>query len=142
MINFEYLLNEINDFGLYQKVRYLMICLAALLPPMVTYMHSFIAPKLSKEHRCKNPFVNNDTFSTFHNLSDFGLTSLNKCSYTTLNSTNECEEWVFDRTYFQETLTEEWSMVCSGSGLIGSLQSVYFAGYLVGSIVMGIMADQ
>jgi hypothetical protein len=33
-------------------------------------------------------------------------------------------------------------MVCTRSGMIGNVQSVYFAGYLVGSIVMGILADQ
>jgi hypothetical protein len=36
----------------------------------------------------------------------------------------------------------KWSMVCSRSGMIGTVQSVYFSGYLVGSIIMGILADQ
>jgi hypothetical protein len=31
---YENLLSEINDFGLYQKLRYLLICIAALLPPI------------------------------------------------------------------------------------------------------------
>lgn len=34
MVSFEHLLQEIDDFGIYQKVRYLLICLAALLPPI------------------------------------------------------------------------------------------------------------
>ena len=43
MGEYENLLSEINDFGLYQKLRYLLICIAALLPPIVTYIHSFTA---------------------------------------------------------------------------------------------------
>ena len=81
MINFESLLSEIDDFGIYQKMRYLLICVAALLPPIgitrftwkqvanvkwflsillllfslmhsVTYMQSFIAPKLKHRYVC------------------------------------------------------------------------------------------
>ncbi|CAF0803311.1 unnamed protein product [Brachionus calyciflorus] len=141
MINFEYLLKEINDFGLYQKVRYLLICLAALLPSIVTYMHSFIAPKLNKNIRCKHPYLLEDSYFLNHNLTLSNVTSLDSCSYTINNEKQPCEEWVFDRTYYQETLTEQWSLVCSDSGMIGSLQTIYFSGYLVGSIIMGIMAD-
>ena len=34
MAAYENVLSEINDFGLYQKLRYLLICIAALLPPI------------------------------------------------------------------------------------------------------------
>lgn len=34
MTTFETVLNEIDDFGKYQKLRYLLICLAALIPPI------------------------------------------------------------------------------------------------------------
>lgn len=33
-------------------------------------------------------------------------------------------------------------MVCDDSGMIGTVQMVYFAGYLVGSLVLGILADR
>ena len=32
--NFDDVLKEINDFGIYQKLRYLLICLAGLMPPI------------------------------------------------------------------------------------------------------------
>lgn len=41
MVSFEHLLKEIDDFGIYQKVRYLLICLAALLPPIGTIFNLF-----------------------------------------------------------------------------------------------------
>ncbi len=34
MVSFENVLTEIDDFGIYQKIRYLLICFAALLPPI------------------------------------------------------------------------------------------------------------
>jgi hypothetical protein len=120
MVSFDQLLAEINDFGIYQKVRYLLICLAALLPPIITYMQSFIAPK--HPYRCAHPdFLLNDTFETSYNFSSSELentgreiiTSLDKCtiSYLDENSTLsrpvQCDKWVFDRQYYQKTLTEE-----------------------------------
>jgi hypothetical protein len=49
MVSFDELLKEINDFGKYQKVRYFMICIAGLLPSIVTYVHSFTAA--NPDHR-------------------------------------------------------------------------------------------
>ena len=65
MVSFETVLNEINNFGFYQKFRYFLICIAALLPPigylfpkfdqnnlnnfayiLVTYLHSFTSPNV------------------------------------------------------------------------------------------------
>jgi len=53
-----------------------------------------------------------------------------------------CEEWVFDKEYYQTTLTEQWSMVCTRASWRSTAQMVYFSGYLVGSIIMGILADK
>ena len=146
MITFETVLKEINDFGKYQKVRYFLICIAALLPPIVTYIHSFVAA--NPGHRCKNPYDVNDSFSrnSFLNLSS--IKSLDECSITYFKGENnstyteKCDEWVFDETFYQSTLTEDWSMVCDKSFLRGAVQTVYFMGYLIGSIVMGILADK
>lgn len=52
MVKFDDILFEINDFGKYQKIRYLLICLAGMLPPMVTYLHSFTAANAN--HRYNN----------------------------------------------------------------------------------------
>jgi hypothetical protein len=43
MKTFDELLTDINDFGLYQKTKYILICLAGLLPPFATYIHIFLA---------------------------------------------------------------------------------------------------
>lgn len=42
MVKFEDILADIGDFGRYQRLRYFLICLAGLLPPIATYINSFI----------------------------------------------------------------------------------------------------
>lgn len=146
MTSFEQVLKEINDFGRYQKSRLFLLCLAALLPGIVTYIHSFAAA--NPDHRCQNPYDSNDTFSVkesdYKNL--VNITSLDKCSITyqtnyNTTATEKCNKWVYDRQYYETTLTEDWSMVCDRAFMRGSVQTVYFMGYLIGSIVMGILAD-
>ena len=43
MAKYDDILSDINDYGVYQKIRVLLICIAGLLPSIATYMHSFIA---------------------------------------------------------------------------------------------------
>jgi hypothetical protein len=106
MVKFDNILSEINGFGRYQKFRYALICLSGLLPPLVVYLHSFIAA--NPAHRCTNENISND----FYNTSVFNYTDeqmvLEKCSITYYNSTKlKCDKWVFDKKYYQSTLTEE-----------------------------------
>ena len=58
--------------------------------------------------RCKHPYEESDTFSVVHNFTNQNITALNKCDYIdNVNQTITCKEWVFDKTYYQDTLTEE-----------------------------------
>jgi hypothetical protein len=43
MTKIEDILDNLNGFGRYQKIRYFLICLTGLLPPIASYIHSFIA---------------------------------------------------------------------------------------------------
>jgi hypothetical protein len=45
----EDLIEHINGFGRYQKLRYTLICLSGLLAPISSYIHSFIAASLKYE---------------------------------------------------------------------------------------------
>ena len=106
MVKFDNILSEINGFGRYQKFRYALICLSGLLPPLVVYLHSFIAA--NPNHRCTNENIANDFYDTsVLNNTDEQMV-LEKCTVTYYNSTNQtCNKWVFDKTYYQTTLTEE-----------------------------------
>lgn len=140
MVNFDDILNEINDFGPYQKKRYFLICLAVLLPPMTVYMYSFTTA--NPNHRCAHPYLTNDTFNANLSSEPYMNITLNQCSYIIDGNETKCDTWVFDRTYFKDTLTEKLSMVCDRKYLRVNLQNIYFSGYLVGSLVLGILADK
>ena len=43
MSKLEDVLESLNGFGRYQKLLFLLVCLSGLLPPLASYMHSFIA---------------------------------------------------------------------------------------------------
>ncbi|KAJ8021306.1 Solute carrier family 22 member 13 [Holothuria leucospilota] len=61
-------------------------------------------------------------------------------SYTL--KTIPCNEgWEFDTTTFPSTIIMEFELVCGKAYLTNIAQSVFFAGYLVGSAVPGLTAD-
>ena len=43
MLKIDDVIENLNGFGNYQKVRFVLLCLSGLLPPIASYMHSFIA---------------------------------------------------------------------------------------------------
>ena len=97
-VKFDDLLIEINDFGKFQKIRYVLICLAGLLPPIATYIHSFMAAL--PEFKC------NDKIALEHQ--NFTFSKSSNCLYTYGNGTEQsCTSWKYDKKYFNSTLTEE-----------------------------------
>lgn len=57
---------SINDWGKYQKLKYLIICLSYMLPSMMVYVYSFTAA--IPEFRCQNPQLKEiDEYNQFFN---------------------------------------------------------------------------
>ncbi|PIK56982.1 putative solute carrier family 22 member 20 [Apostichopus japonicus] len=55
----------------------------------------------------------------------------------------DCDEgWIFDRSVYPSTLTEEWELVCDKEAVPNILQSVYLAGFVVGCLLFGYLADK
>lgn len=131
MVNFDNVLQEVNEFGSYQKLRFVLILIAATIPGFITYIHSFTSPKLN--YICNQiDFGPNVTYSNV---------TYDKCHYIVNDVKYPCNSWNFDKTYYKSTLTEEWSMVCDRSFLSSNVQMIYFSGYLVGSFMFGYLAD-
>lgn len=131
MVKFDDILEEINEFGAYQRLRFGLLCIAAMLPGIVTYIHSFMAPK--PDYICNQSEFGADV--SYTNI------TYDKCSYYLDGEAYPCSQWSFDKTYYRTTLTEDWSMVCDRSFYRQYVQMVYFSGYIVGSLVLGYLAD-
>ncbi|CAF3626153.1 unnamed protein product [Rotaria sp. Silwood1] len=158
-MKFDDFLHTINDFGRYQKIRYIFICLTYMLPAIMVYTWSFTAAKPS--FRCKladNDTIFNSDIPDLFNQSQPDETyckanmkiSVKECQRCYRKIISEigtiqiepCKEFVFDRKYYQDTLVEEWLMVCDRTIFRSIVQNIFFIGYMVGSIFFGIFADK
>lgn len=128
MITFEDIFLDINDFGKYQYIRLGLILIGSLITPIVTYISIFVAP--NPDHVCKHIDGHDKHESVYE-----------QCSIVTNGSQYNCKSWDFDKTYYQSTLTEEWGLVCQNHFLRSHIQSVFFLGVLLGSVILGKLSD-
>lgn len=57
--------------------------------------------------------------------------------------TQACTDgWVYDHSQFTMTIVTEWDLVCDRKSLRHMAQSLYMAGILVGSIILGRLSDR
>ena len=59
-------------------------------------------------NRCSHPSIDNDSFYANNSYLSINNISLQQCSYIENNiEYRNCSKWVFDKTYYELTLTEE-----------------------------------
>ncbi|XP_071750279.1 organic cation transporter protein [Lepeophtheirus salmonis] len=58
------------------------------------------------------------------------------------NRTIKCTKWEYDQSYFNNTIIQEWNLVCDRDYLSKLSQTIYFAGLLVGVFLSGIISDK
>jgi hypothetical protein len=122
-MKFDTFLATVDDWGKFQKVKYTLICLTYMLPPIMVYTYTFTAA--IPDFRCQNPeLIFNDSYSNVSNqLFDLKYTptkeqchkeqkhlSVKECQrcYTQSNgSLEKCDKYVFDKLYYKKTLVEE-----------------------------------
>ena len=57
------------------------------------------------------------------------------------NNTEKCQEYVYDNTYFDETLAIKFDLVCENEYYRNLLGTILIFGLLVGSLVGGRLGD-
>uniref|UniRef100_A0A670YSV6 Major facilitator superfamily (MFS) profile domain-containing protein n=1 Tax=Pseudonaja textilis TaxID=8673 RepID=A0A670YSV6_PSETE len=64
-------------------------------------------------------------------------------SNETVFDTEACEDgWTYDRSLFSNTIVSEWNLVCESRSLRQMAQSLYMAGVLIGSLLIGNLSDR
>ncbi|CAF5208127.1 unnamed protein product [Rotaria magnacalcarata] len=168
-MKFDTFLETVGNWGRFQKVKYIIICLTYMLPSIMVYSYTFTAaiPK----YRCRNPQLEsidnyNETLNKIFDLeykpTPTQCTNLGKklslevcqsCYLKPMLAANEnnsqtnvklerCDKYVFEKTDYTKTLTEEWNIVCDRILYRTAAQMTFFFGYMVGSIFFGILADK
>ncbi|XP_022094927.1 organic cation transporter protein-like [Acanthaster planci] len=85
---------------------------------------------------CEMYDVLNITFTMRLNVSNYSNDTI-KCPTTE----SDTHAWVYDTTQYKTTILTEFDLVCDNKATPSILQSIYFAGLLVGSIFFGSLAD-
>ncbi|CAF3829066.1 unnamed protein product [Rotaria sordida] len=146
----------VNDWGYYQKIKFFIICLANMVPPLIFYTWSFTAA--TPDFRCSLPLESDAYNSQMNHLYDTTykptiddcathqkLLSLKECqrcfiriathNTTSISKLHKCHDYVFDRSIYKKTLVEEWTMVCDRVLYRTAVQVAYFIGVMVGAVL-------
>ena len=132
-MKFDTFLATVGDWGRFQKVKYTMICLTYMLPPIMVYTYTFTAA--IPNFRCANPVnIATDQYNSISNK-DFdsrykptkeqcdrterhlSLSECQRCYFRTDNSSQsapsgelqKCRNYVYEREHYTKTLVEEVS---------------------------------
>lgn len=84
----------------------------------------------STEVIARIPFKGNGELDSCHMFSEDG------------NETVKCTSFVYDKTYYQDTRTIEWNMVCDNLYKGSLAQTIYMLGVFTGAVILGSLADK
>ncbi|XP_060551322.1 organic cation transporter protein-like [Ruditapes philippinarum] len=161
-MKFDDVLKKIGEFGTYQKVLYVVVCLPAINCGILMLISVFAlgVPK----HRCAIPGYDNDTYDACSILVNetiplsndpdlkynacyifpMNVSNYDNYSYPINATSHKCDKWVYDKSEFEETLTTEFNLVCEDAKVTKQtvIKTLFFAGFLVGSIGFGFLSDR
>ncbi|BFZ10272.1 hypothetical protein BsWGS_13311 [Bradybaena similaris] len=167
-MTFEDHMKALGEFGRYQKIRFLMICMFAIVSAWHALNMVFIGavpdfhcqlshynlsatslPNLSHQQLKSLVIPEGETCRQFNVTSQelilSGLDS-NASSSHAWNRTNHLiscmHGYEYSRDDYQDTITSEFNLVCENKFWISTSKSVFFAGRLVGAVVFGQLSDR
>merc|ERR1719342_167204 len=153
---------RLGEFGRYQKIVYVLICLPAMMTAGITLGSVFT--EFAPNHRCHIPGCDNDfspryedaqtlfNFTLPHNNphctrykrnnNDYLLQSSCSKNDFSMSEVHDCaKRHVFSDEVMRSTLVTEFHLVCDQEWEVPLIQSSYFAGVLIGAISFGWLSD-
>lgn len=112
--------NLVGQFGRWQFLVFASVSLVKLSSGWVQMAILFLTPNL--------------TF--WCSTLDSNVTVVNNTCY------NECIEYSYDSSPFDNTIITEWNLICDRRWLASFTQTVLQLGILIGSIVFGFLSDR
>lgn len=132
-----------GDFGRYQGFQFFLHILSAVTAGL--HMLSLVTIAAVPNHRCFIDGVDsNETFAAWNStgiLDAIPLKNgeLDSCSMFVpgTNETSSCSRYVYDDTYYQDTRSMQWNMVCDDRFRGAIAQTIYMLGVFTGAVVLG-----
>ncbi|XP_072268662.1 solute carrier family 22 member 13-like [Pyxicephalus adspersus] len=160
MTEFGEILKNVGEYGRFQKILVLMLCLLSFFNAFHMFGQVFMG--ISVPHHCntnwileKNPNLTEEyqlNLSIPRNTKgnyepclmytpvDWEIESI---EWYGLNRTEVCQDgWVYETTEQKSTLVTEFNLVCHRKQLTDISQSIYMMGLLIGSIIFGPLGDR
>ncbi|XP_043207091.1 organic cation transporter-like protein [Amphibalanus amphitrite] len=155
---------EINGWGRYQKLMYLLLCLPTSIAGAAVISLSWTG--FNMKYRCLVPACENATSATYEawflnfttprdadpsdpafpwsECQTFQPMVQGQCNAGAFNETvtQECSQWVYDTSIMEYTIVSEYQLSCGRAWLISLANSLYMVGMFVGSLVLGYISDR
>ncbi|GFU29754.1 carcinine transporter [Trichonephila clavipes] len=156
-LEFEDLLEEIGEFGSFQK-KMLVNFLAPVSIALPVLVMNILFLVNTPDHHCYIPEVasNNLTFDVqktlfSHDKATCYMYDLNYTEWLKTNSSHvptntsilPCNKgWEYDTAHFEETATSKWNMVCGDSHYTNLALTLTNIGSAVGTFIYGVLGDE
>ncbi|KAL3982367.1 Sugar transporter family protein [Acanthocheilonema viteae] len=142
----ELLFTNLGEFGRYQKIQFVLVCLPIIFVSMHALSWTFSAA--SVPHRCRLPNERSD--ANYWTQSDLLITAANctektRCRYRECQLRNDstCRRgYIYDLSEIKYSAINRWNIVCEWSVLKAFIQSTYYIGQMGGSLLFGFLGDR
>ncbi|PIK43918.1 putative organic cation transporter protein-like [Apostichopus japonicus] len=168
-MKYDEIISHLGDFGPYQRRIYLLLSFPIFCSAWHLLVQVFLAG--GSDHWCAEsdwantdcpfdwnttaveceeikkyasiPVSSDGSFSKCTKYNVSGLTFDSNGYDGSANETIACDEgWIYDRSQYKTTIITDFDLVCDRKSLPEIAQAVNFAGIMVGSFVLGILADK
>ncbi|XP_041465548.1 solute carrier family 22 member 21-like [Lytechinus variegatus] len=151
-------LKSLGDFGRYQTIIYVLICLVGQLTQS-WHMLAITFLGAVPEHRCLIPpgedpageDVVMDPWNQYYPVEQgktegegpVNSSCLRFVNFTAGNTTEGCiDGWVYDEDLYGKTIATEFDLVCNEKDKVDLSTSIFMGGVMVGSLMFGQLSDR
>ena len=123
-----------GDWGPWQRNIFLFLFTGAIFSAFHGLGVTFYAPDI--EFWCSDDAENVDPDESIWS------NSTDQCKLQIDGTTVKCNQWSYDKSFYQSSIISEWDLVCDKSWLASFSQSSYMIGMMVSTILFGFLSDK
>ncbi|XP_023222062.1 organic cation transporter protein-like isoform X1 [Centruroides sculpturatus] len=131
----------IGQFGHWQRTIFIVVFCLGLPAAWNHLIIAFYAPNVA--HWCiPSEISSNFSQQSWGNVTWRRREGWQECRPPENLSSEKCDKWMYDHSFYSATIIEEWDLVCDRSFLVSLSQTIYMAGYIAGAVVLSQLSDR